>query len=223
MNKNIVITGGSRGIGAAMVETLAKQNNHILFAYNKSEEQAKQLEKKMKEKGYDVQAYHANVANMQELERFADVAIQKFGKIDVLINNAGIDQFKLFTDITEKDWDEIINTNLKSAVFLTRRIAQNMIKQKEGCIINISSIWGITGASCEVLYSITKAGLDGFTKALAKELALSNIRVNSIAPGAIDTDMNKDIIKSEVTQDIPLRTLWQSRRHRKMCSLDCRR
>ena len=223
MNQNIVITGGSRGIGAAMVEAFAKQNNHVLFAYNKSENQARQLEKSMQEQGYDVQAYQANVANMQELEVFADLSIQKFGKIDVLINNAGIDQFKLFTDITEKDWDEIINTNLKSAVFLTRRIAQNMIGQKSGCIINISSIWGITGASCEVLYSITKAGLDGFTKALAKELALSNIRVNSIAPGAIDTDMNKDIIKSEVTQDIPLRTLWQSRRHCKMCTLACGR
>lgn len=208
MNQNIVITGGSRGIGAAMVEAFAMQNNHVLFAYNKSENQAKQLEKSMQEKGYDVQAYHADVANMQEIEEFADFAIQKFEHIDVLINNAGIDQFKLFTDITEKDWDELINTNLKSAVFLTRKIAQNMIHQKSGCIINISSIWGITGASCEVLYSITKAGLDGFTKALAKELALSNIRVNSIAPGAIDTDMNKDIIKSEVTQDIPLRTLW---------------
>lgn len=223
MNQNIVITGGSRGIGAAMVEAFAEQNNHVLFAYNKSENQAKQLEKELQEQGYDVQAYQANVANMQEVEKFADLSIQKLGKIDVLVNNAGIDQFKLFIDITEKDWDEIINTNLKSAVFLTRRIAQNMIVQKSGCIINISSIWGITGASCEVLYSITKAGLDGFTKALAKELALSNIRVNSIAPGAIDTDMNKDIIKSEVTQDIPLRMLWQSRRHCKMCTLACRR
>ena len=204
MNRNIIITGGAKGIGAAMVETFAREGDHILFSYNKSEKEAFNLIEKLRAEKLDVSTVRANLAKLAEVDAFAKYAISKFSKIDVLINNAGIDMFKLFTDITENDWNEIIDTNLKSAVFLTRNIAKEMIRQKSGCIINISSIWGITGASCEVLYSISKAGMDGFTKALAKELSLSNIRVNSIAPGAIDTDMNKNVIKEEVEGEIPL-------------------
>ena len=199
MNRNIVITGGSKGIGAAMVQMFSNEKDNILFNYNKSENEAIELANKT-----GAEAFKADLSNMNDINNFTKRALEKFEKIDVLINNAGIDQFKLFTDITEEDWNEIINTNLKSAVFISKEIAKKMINAKQGCIINISSIWGITGASCEVLYSISKAGLDGFTKALAKELALSNIRVNSIAPGAIDTDMNKDIIKDEVSKEIPL-------------------
>lgn len=204
MNRNIVITGGSKGIGAALVKLFAKQNDNILFNYCNSEEQAFEIQEELKKEGYKVKAIKADLSKIEDVNKFAKVANNEFDKIDVLINNAGIDSFKLFVDITENDWEDIINTNLKSAVFLTKEIAKKMISQKYGCIINISSIWGITGSSCEVLYSISKAGMDGFTKALAKELALSNIRVNSIAPGAIDTDMNKDIVKEEVEKEIPL-------------------
>ena len=126
--------------------------------------------------------------------------IEKFGKIDILINNAGIDQFKVFTDITDEDWENIIGVNLKSAFYVTQEVLHSMLSRQEGCIINMSSIWGIVGASCEVLYSVSKAGMDGMTKALAKELGPSNIRVNSIAPGLIDTDMNKELSEEDINQ-----------------------
>ena len=204
MKKNIIITGGARGIGEAIVRTLAEEGHSIFLNYNKSETQANILVQDIRKKGGEVVAYKADISDINQGKEMCEYAISKFNKIDVLINNAGISQFKLFTDITENDWDSIINTNLKSALFISKEIAKNMIHYKSGLILNISSIWGITGASCEVLYSISKSGLDGMTKALAKELAPSNIRVNSIAPGAIDTDMNKDVLKEKIEEEIPL-------------------
>ena len=204
MKKNIIVTGGARGIGAAIVSELAKQGHNILLNYYKSEEKAKALADKLNNDGCNVEIYKADVSNIEEGKAMVKFAITKFKKIDILINNAGISQFKLFTDITEEDWNFVINTNLKSALFITKEVAKNMIHYKDGLIVNISSIWGITGASCEVLYSVSKSGLDGMTKALAKELAPSNIRVNSVAPGAIDTDMNKDVLEEKIEEVIPL-------------------
>ena len=133
--------------------------------------------------------------------------IDKYEKIDVLINNAGISQIKMFNDITEEDWNNMITTNLTSAFFTTKAVANNMIHNKNGCIINISSIWGIVGGSCEVHYSASKAGLIGMSKALAKEFGPSNIRVNVIAPGDIDTDMNNNLSEKSIEiikQETPL-------------------
>ena len=142
-----------------------------------------------------------------EVHQMVNDVIQKYGKIDVLINNAGIAQEKMFIDVTDEDWNEIINNNLYSTFCVIQEVLPTMTARKKGCIINISSIWGMVGASCESIYSISKAGIDAMTKSLAKELGPSNIRVNSIAPGIIDTDMNKNLSEQDIKNienEIPL-------------------
>lgn len=207
MNKVVIVTGGSRGIGASIVKILANAGYSVVLNYNKSVNEANQIKEQLKNDGKVVEIYKADVRNREEVKSLVDFTISKFGKIDVLVNNAGICQTKLFTDITDEDWNNMIQTNLTSAFYTTQEVLKYMIPKKEGCIINISSINGTTGASCEVHYSAAKAGLDGMTKALAKELGLSNIRVNSVAPGAIDTDMNSFLTeseKNELNNEIPL-------------------
>ena len=203
----ILVTGGARGIGKAIVEQLAKQGNTILLHYNKSENEAKELEKALKEKSISVYKYKADLSKFEEAKEMVEYFISKVKNIDVLINNAGISQIKLFTDITIEDWKKMMDTNISSMFYVTREVVPNMIHNKKGCIINISSIWGETGASCEVHYSASKGAVNGFTKALAKELGPSNIRVNAIAPGFIETDMNKEIdaeTKKMIVEQIPL-------------------
>ena len=207
LNKIIVVTGSSRGIGAAIVKHLAKLGYTVILNYNKSEASAKNVEKKKKKQGYTVDVFRADVSKPMEAKNLIDFAINKYGKIDVLINNAGICQDRLFTEITDEDWKNMMNNNLNSAFYCSREAAKNMIHNKQGLIINMSSIWGLTGGSMEVHYSTTKAGLIGLTKALAKELGPSNIRVNAIAPGIIDTDMNRGYSKEdleELKNEIPL-------------------
>ena len=207
MSKTVIVTGGSRGIGAAIVNLLAKEGYNIVLNYNKSEEIAQKMKQEFTEKGYNVEIFKADVSKKEEVKKLVEFAIKKFNKIDVLINNAGISQTKLFTEITGEDWNNMINVNLNSVFYMTQEVVPNMIYEKNGLIINISSIWGSIGASCEVHYSVTKAGVDAMTKSLAKELGPSNIRVNSIAPGIIDTDMNKYLSEKEleeIEQDIPL-------------------
>ena len=194
VNKVVVVTGSSRGIGANIVKTLAKKGYRVILNYNKSENYAQNVQKEL----INVDIFKADVSKKAEAVSLINFAIEKYGKIDVLINNAGISQSKLFTDLTDEDWNRVINTNLYSAFFCSREAAKNMIHNKSGLIINISSIWGITGASCEVAYSTSKAALNGFTKALAKELGPSNIRVNAIAPGIINTDMNNYLSNEEL-------------------------
>ena len=202
-----IVTGGAKGIGKAIVEELAKNGINLVINYNKSEQPAKDLRQELTQHGCNVEIYKADVSKREEAKRLVSFAKEKFGEIDILINNAGIDKWQLFTDITDEDWDEIISCNLNSAFYMTQEVVKDMIHNKKGTIINISSIWGITGASCEVAYSVSKAGMDGLTKALAKELAPSGIRVNSIAPGAIMTDMNKNLTNEEIEEvnnQIPL-------------------
>ena len=207
VNKVVVVTGSSRGIGAEIVKELARLGHRVILNYNKSEQCAKDVENNLKKQGFIVDIFKADVSKKDEATNLINFALDKYGKIDVLINNAGISQSKLFTEITDEDWNDMINSNLNSAFYCTREAAKNMIHNKEGLIINISSIWGITGASMEVHYSTAKAGLIGFIKALAKELGPSNIRVNAIAPGIIDTDMNKEYSDEdieEIKSEIPL-------------------
>ena len=203
VNKVVVVTGGARGIGAEIVKFLAKLGYKVVLNYNKSESYAQDVKKELN----NVEIFKADVSKKEEANTLIDFAIKKYGKIDVLINNAGIAQTKLFTEITDEDWNNIINTNLNSAFYCSREAVKNMIHNKSGLIINISSIWGITGASCEVAYSTSKAAINGFTKALAKELGPSNIRVNAIAPGIINTEMNSYLSKDElknIKEEIPL-------------------
>lgn len=210
MKKVIIVTGGSRGIGANICETLAAEGNNIILNYNKSEKQAQEIKQRLEAQGINIDIVKADITKRNEVEELIEFAIKKYGKIDVLINNAGISQIKLFTDLTDEDWENMIKINLTANFYTTQEAAKQMIKQKQGCIINISSIWGQTGASCEVHYSAAKAGLDGMTKALAKELGPSNIRVNSIAPGIIKTDMNAELSEEEIEeiiQEIPLQRI----------------
>ena len=207
VNKVVVVTGSSRGIGAEIVKLLSKSGYTVILNYNKSEDCAKSVENELKNLGYTVDIFKADVSKKEEAESLIKFVLNKYGRIDVLINNAGISQTKLFTDITDEDWQNMMNNNLNSAFYCTREAVKNMIHNKQGLIINMSSIWGVTGASMEVHYSTAKAGLIGFTKALAKELGPSNIRVNAIAPGIIDTDMCSEYSaeeKDKIKEEIPL-------------------
>ena len=207
MDKIAIVTGASRGIGREIAKVLANMNIKVIANYNNSYEEAIKLQSELKEKNIDIDIFRADVSKRLDAEKLVEYAINKYGKIDILINNVGISEYKLFTEEKDEDWNKVINTNLYSAFVMCQEVSKNMIKEKRGCIINISSIWGIVGSSMEVLYSISKAGIDGLTKALAKELGPSNIRVNSIAPGIIHTDMNKNLSNEEINEikkEIPL-------------------
>lgn len=187
--KTVVITGASRGIGKATVEVFAQQGYNVLINFNNSEKEAIAIYNNLKEKKFSVKLFKADVSNRDEVDAMMKFCVNEFGAIDILVNNAGISQEKLFTDITDEDWDRMQNINLKSVFICTQEVLKHMIPEKKGKIINVSSIWGMVGASCEVHYSTAKAGVIGLTKALAKELGPSNIQVNCVAPGIIETDM----------------------------------
>ncbi len=185
--KTVLVTGGARGIGKAISKKFADEGWRVLINYNTSEKAAKELEEEI---GKDrCKAYKADISSYEEVKKMVSDILQEFGKVDVLINNAGIAGQKLFCDITPDDWKKMFSVNVDGVYNVTSLILPSMINEKSGSVINISSIWGMVGASCEVHYSASKAAIIGFTKALAKEVAPSNITVNCIAPGIVETDM----------------------------------
>ena len=191
--RTVLVTGASRGIGKSIATLFAENNYNVLINYNKSEEEAMDLYNNLKSKGYSVDVYKADVSKKEEVNMMINYCIGKFEKIDVLINNAGISKTNLFTDISYEEWDEVMATNLNGVFYTTKKALQYMIPEMSGKIINISSIWGMVGGSFEVHYSASKAAVIGMTKALAKELGPSNIQVNCIAPGVIQTDMLNNV------------------------------
>lgn len=196
--KKVLVTGGSGGIGSAIVKLFAKNGYAVYFTYNNSYDEAIALQKET-----NATPIKCNLKNSADISSLKNVV----GSLDVLVNNVGISQFALFTDISEADWDNMMDVNLKSAFLVTKLFLPDMISKKWGRIINVSSMWGISGASCEVHYSASKAGLIGLTKALAKEVAPSNVTVNCVAPGIIDTKMNARLSqedKKDFEDSVPL-------------------
>ena len=198
MKKTIVITGSSSGIGLATAEEFASPENNIVINYNKNRSGALELLEKIRAEGCRAIAIKADVSQPEGAQTLMDSAVEQFGKIDVLVNNAGISQQKLFTEITPEDLERMFRVNVFSMFYCSKIAVKDMLKRHSGKIINVSSMWGISGASCEVHYSASKAAVIGFTKSLAKELGPSNITVNCVAPGAIKTKMNDFLSKSEI-------------------------
>lgn len=205
--KVILVTGASRGIGREIARTLALEGNSVVANFCKSEDRALALQNELKDLGCEIDIFKCDVSKREEVKNMVDFVLQKYGKIDGLVNNAGIDDEKMFLDITDEDWNNMMQNNVYSVFCCAQEVLKQMLHQKSGTIVNISSIYGTSGGACDVHYSASKAAIDGMTRALAREFSLSNIRVNSIAPGAILTDMMANISEEdwrEVKKEIPL-------------------
>ncbi len=198
-NKRAIVTGGTRGIGRAIVKELAKKSccgvlfSDVAFVYNSCDECADELQKEIDHPGTQIYAFKADASSLDQAEATVQAAVEKLGGVDILVNNAGITRDNLLLRMTEKDFDDVINANLKSVFNYTKAAMKHMIKQKYGRIVNIASVVGIIGNAGQSNYAASKAGVIGFTKSIARELASRNITVNAIAPGYIQTDMTNKL------------------------------
>jgi 3-oxoacyl-[acyl-carrier protein] reductase len=206
-SETVIITGASRGIGRATAELFASQGYHVVINYHQSETAAADLYRQLEFQGYSAALCKADVSQRAEADAMIDECLKRFGRVDLLINNAGISKTTLFIDIPESEWDAVMAVNLKGVFHCSQSVLRYMLPQKRGKIINIASIWGMVGAACEVHYSAAKAGVIGLTKALAKELGPSNIQVNCIAPGIIQTDMLAPYNQTEIDDLIQMTPL----------------
>ena len=210
MDKCALITGATRGIGKQIAITLAKQGYNIALNYRKENEELNELKKEIEKIGVQVLAVKGDVANFENCENFVKQVIERFGQIDVLVNNAGITKDMLLMRMKKEDFEQVIDTNLVGTFNVTKNVVPYMMKARSGRIINISSVVGISGNAGQTNYSASKAGIIGFTKSLAKEIASRNILVNAVAPGFIETNMTdvlKDDVKQEIAKNIPLKRM----------------
>lgn len=206
--KIAIITGATRGIGKGIAEVFAKHGAQIAFTYVSSDEQAKEVEKMLTSYGVKAKGYKSNAANLKQAEEFIAAVVTDFGRIDVIVNNAGITRDGLLMRMSEENWDDVINTNLKSVFNITKASLKTLLGQRSGSIINMSSVVGIEGNAGQSNYAASKAGIIGFTKSIAQEIGSRNIRCNAICPGFIETEMtaqlNQDIMKGWI-EDIPMK------------------
>ena len=207
-NKVVIITGASRGIGKSIAEECVAQGAKVAFTYLSSEEKAKALEAELSAKGGVAKGFKSDASKFDEAQSLVDAVVAEFGTVDVLVNNAGITRDTLLMRMSEQQWDEVINTNLKSAFNLTKAVQRPMLKARKGSIINMSSVVGVSGNAGQANYAASKAGLIGFSKSVAQELGSRNIRCNSIAPGFIETEMTEALDQKVVEEwraSIPLK------------------
>ena len=208
--KVAIITGGSRGIGEAMVRRFVELGAHVAFTYLSSADRANALVDELSTADQQVKAYQSDASKLDQAESFAKQVQDDFGRIDILINNAGITRDTLIMRMSEDQWDEVISTNLKSVFNLTKQVIRPMMKNRSGSIINISSVVGVFGNAGQANYAASKAGMIGFTKSIAKEVGSRNIRCNALAPGFIETEMTDDLTdetKATFLANIPMKRL----------------
>ena len=212
--KVVFVTGGSRGIGKEVALKFAENGYNVVINYVSDKTDVEELEKEFKEKNVQSLILKADVTDEKEIENVVEQAIEKFGKIDVLVNNAGITKDNLLMRMSEEEFDKVIEVNLKGTFIVTKIVTKYMMKKRSGSIINLSSVVGVTGNAGQCNYSASKAGVIGFTKSLAKELASRNIRANAVAPGFIETDMTavlSDTVKENIHNQIPMKRMGSAR------------
>ena len=212
--KTVFVTGASRGIGKEVALKYAENGYDVIINYVSDKTDVEALEKEFKEKGADTLILKADVSNPEEVQKIVDKAIEKFEKIDVLVNNAGITRDNLLMRMSEEEFDKVLEINLKGTFLVTKAVTKYMMKKRSGSIINLSSVVGVAGNAGQCNYSASKAGIIGFTKSIAKELASRNIRANAVAPGFIETDMTavlSDSVKESIHNQIPLKRMGSAK------------